>query len=339
MKRTRDASLKRLNSFGIEASARELIELETDADLQAFAADVRFDPACDLVLGGGSNILFAGDVEGTVVLNRLAGKRIVNDDGETAIVEAAAGENWHGFVTWSLEQNLTGIENLSLIPGLAGAAPIQNIGAYGVELSDVLESVTALDLVRGGFEEFTANDCELDYRDSRFKSTEPDRYMVTRIRLRLARAFEPRLEYAGLRDELQVMDVKSPSPRQVSQAVIRLRRRKLPDPEKEGNAGSFFKNPVVSNEFAAALLNSHPDMPAQPVGDELAKLSAAWLIEHCGWKGRSIGDAAVSERHALVLVNQGNATGTQLLELAVAIQTSVKREFGIALEPEPRIVF
>jgi UDP-N-acetylmuramate dehydrogenase len=338
MKRTRDASLKRLNSFGVEARAGELIVLETDADLQAFAADFHFDPEGDLVLGGGSNILFAGDVGGCVVLNRLAGKTIVEDDGKTAVVDVAAGENWHGLVTWSLEQNLAGIENLSLIPGLAGAAPIQNIGAYGVELSDVLGSVTVLDLVKGGVREFTAADCGLGYRESRFKTADAGRYMVTRIRLHLSRKFRPRLAYAGLRDELQAMGVSDPTATQVSEAVVRLRRRKLPDPAVEGNAGSFFKNPVVSDEFATALRDSHPGMPVLPVGDGKAKLSAAWLIERLGWKGRAIGGAAVSERHALVLVNRDGATGAQLLELAVAIQTSVKREFGIALEPEPRIV-
>jgi UDP-N-acetylmuramate dehydrogenase len=198
--------------------------------------------------------------------------------------------------------------------------------------------VTALNLALGGIEEFAASDCGLGYRDSRFKSREPDHYLLTHIRLRLSRNFEPKLEYTGLRGELDSMGIKNPTAMQVSEAVIRLRRRKLPDPEIEGNAGSFFKNPVVSDEFAAALRDSHRGMPVLPVGGGQAKLSAAWLIENLGWKGRSIGDAAVSQRHALVLVNRGNATGAQLLELAIAIQTSVKREFGIALEPEPRIV-
>lgn len=338
MKRIRDASLKQLNSFGVEARAGELIVLETDEDLQAFAADMNFDPGRDLVLGGGSNILFTGDVDGTVILNHPTGKRVDEDDGEAAVVEAAAGENWHGLVIWSLEQGLSGLENLSLIPGLTGAAPIQNIGAYGVELSDVLESVTALDLVQGGFMEFAAKDCGLGYRDSRFKTLEPGRYMITRIRLRLSREFEPRLEYAGLRDELQAMGIRNPDAIQVSEAVIRLRRRKLPDPEITGNAGSFFKNPVIPAGDAVMLQKAHPGMPVQPAGETLSKLSAAWLIEQCGWKGKSLGGAAVSKRHALVLVNRGNATGAELLELAEAIQQSVSREFGIVLEPEPRIV-
>jgi len=338
MKRSFNASLKTLNSFAVEARASQLLELEDDADLQTFTGEFRFDPASDLVLGGGSNILFAGDVEGTVILNRVPGKKIIEDYGDTVLVEACAGENWHDLVTWSLDEGLSGLENLSLIPGLCGAAPIQNIGAYGVELSSVLDSVKVLDLVDGGEQTFGLNDCQLAYRNSRFK-TEIDRYLVTHIRLRLRRDFEARLDYPDLRDELETMDIQSPTARQVSEAVIRLRRRKLPDPKACGNAGSFFKNPVIDQLLANSLKRDFPGLPIHPAGDGTVKLSAAWLIEQCGWKGRSVGDAAVSKKHSLVLVNRGKATGSELLELATSIRNSVQDEFDIELEPEPRIVF
>lgn len=338
MKRSFDASLKPLNSFAVEARAGQLLVLENEADLQSFASDFSFDPASDLVLGGGSNILFAGGVDGTVILNRVLGKKIIEDRGDTMLVEACAGENWHELVNWSLDQGLSGLENLSLIPGLCGAAPIQNIGAYGVDLSDVFDSVNVLDLVHGGLHTFGLDDCQLAYRDSRFKSTDADRYLITHVRLCLRRDFKAKLDYPDLRKELDAMGIQTPTARQVSEAVIRLRRRKLPDPAVLGNAGSFFKNPAVDTELVVALQKEFDGLPVYPADGNMKKLSAAWLIEQCGWKGRSLGGAAVSDEHALVLVNRDNATGLELLELATAIAESVQQQFGIALETEPRIV-
>jgi UDP-N-acetylmuramate dehydrogenase len=338
MKRSYNVSLKPFNSFAVEARANQLLVLENTADLQTFADDFRFDPACDLVLGGGSNIVFAGDVEGTVILNRVRGKRIIEDHGDMVLVEASAGENWHELVCWSLDEGLSGLENLSLIPGLCGAAPIQNIGAYGVELSEVLDSVRVLDLVEGSEQTFGLDDCQLSYRDSRFKSTDTDRYLITHIRLCLRRDFDAKLDYPELRKELDAMGAQTPTAGQVSEAVVRLRRRKLPDPATIGNAGSFFKNPVIDRSWADALKRDFPDLPIHRAGDETAKLSAAWMIEHCGWKGRTLGGAAVSDQHALVLVNHGNATGRELLELANAIKESVQHRFGVVLEEEPHIV-
>jgi len=338
MKRTQGASLKHLNSFSIEARAGQLIELESEQDPHRLITDIHFDPQHDLVLGGGSNILFAGDVEGTVILNRVSGKRIVEDSDDTVVLEVCAGENWHELVLWSLEQGLSGIENLALIPGLAGAAPIQNIGAYGVELADVLDSLQALDLESGTLHEFNHSDCRFAYRDSIFKSPQADRYLVTLIRLRLQRQFAARLEYAGLEEELYAMGVENPSAKQVSEAVIRIRKRKLPDPAVIGNAGSFFKNPLVSRKLADLLKKDFAELPVHPLNTEQAKLSAAWLIETCGWKGRSMGQAGVSEQHALVLVNREKATGLDLLALAEAIRESVQNKFGIELQIEPRIV-
>jgi len=337
MKRLLNASLKHLNSFSVEARAGQLIELESARDLQTFISEQRFDATRDLVLGGGSNILFAGDVKGTVILNRMTGKRIVEDSSNETLLEVCAGENWHQLVLWSLEQGLSGIENLSLIPGMAGAAPMQNIGAYGVELADVIHSVQTLDLKTGECRDFKQQDCQFAYRNSRFKTTDAGKYLITGIRLRLQRNFTPRLDYKGLGDELMSMGIITPDARQVSEAVIRIRQRKLPDPSVVGNAGSFFKNPVVSHATAQLLEKEFSGLPVYPAVDKV-KLSAGWLIEQCGWKGRSLGKAAVSEQHALVLINKGHATGAEILTLADAIQESVRDRFGIELQPEPLII-
>ena len=337
MKRILNASLKHLNSFSVEARAGQLLELESEEDLQTLISEHSFDVTSDLILGGGSNIVFAGDIHGTVILNRVTGKTIVEDSKEGVLVEACAGENWHQLVLWCLDHGLSGIENLSLIPGLVGAAPIQNIGAYGVELADVLDSVLTLDLRNGAQREFKQKDCHFTYRNSRFKSADAGKYLITGIRLRLKREFTPKLAYKGLTEELLAMGVNSPTARQLSEAIIRMRQRKLPDPKTCGNAGSFFKNPVVSQSRAALLIKEFSGLPVYPAGNE-AKLSAGWLIEQCGWKGRSMGRAAVSEQHALVLINKGNATGQEILTLADAIQASVQDRFGIELEPEPLII-
>lgn len=337
MKRTIDASLKHLNSFSVEARAGQLLELESEQDLKTFIAEHRFDPARDLILGGGSNILFAGNIEGSVILNRIPGKKIIEDSNGEALLEASAGENWHQLVLWSLDQGLSGIENLSLIPGFAGAAPMQNIGAYGVELADVLDSVQTLDLQNGQTREFKQKDCQFAYRNSRFKSSDAGKYLITGIRLRLQRKFTPTLSYKGLGEELLTMGIKIPTATQVSEAVIRIRQRKLPDPKITGNSGSFFKNPVVRHDTADQLKKEFTGIPVYPAGNH-AKLSAAWLIEKCGWKGRSMGGAAVSKQHALVLINKDHATGGEILALADAIRNSVQERFGIELEPEPLII-
>jgi len=338
MKRSLNASLKHLNSFSVEARAGQILELESERDLQTFATEHPFDPENDLILGGGSNVLFAADVHGSVILNRVTGRKIISDSDDGVVIEACGGENWHQLVLWSLEQGLSGIENLSLIPGLAGAAPMQNIGAYGVELADVLDSVQAIELASGETHEFTHADCQFGYRDSRFKSVDAGRYLISRIRLRLQRKFSARLNYAGIGDELRNMGIDEPTARQVSDAVIRIRRRKLPDPELVGNAGSFFKNPVVDQTTADLLKLDFDGIPVYPMSDGKAKLSAGWLIDQCGWKGHREGDAGVSDRHALILVNYGNASGRHILELAHAIGDSVKRHFGVELQAEPRII-
>lgn len=337
MKRSFNVSLKPLNSFAVEARAAQLIELESADDLLAFSTEHRFDTTRDLVLGGGSNILFTTDIEGTVILNRIPGKRIVEDSGDEVVLEANAGENWHQLVLWSLAQGLSGIENLSLIPGQAGAAPLQNIGAYGVELADVLDSVTTIDLESREPREFQNSQCQFEYRNSRFKSTDAGKFMITAIRLRLRRKFVARLAYSGIGEELALMGIDTPTASQVSDAVICIRQRRLPDPRVHGNAGSFFKNPLVSCLTADLLLRDFKDLPVYSDGDR-AKLSAAWMIEKCGWKGRSLGRAAVSGQHALVLINRDNASGRDILTLANEIRASVWSRFGIELQPEPLII-
>ena len=327
-------SLKSLNTFGVDATAGLLLTIETEEDLLSLPA---FDPRRDFVLGGGSNVLFVTDVPGTVFLNRIAGKDIVSEHDSYALLEVGAGENWHRLVRWSLDQGLSGLENLSLIPGLAGAAPIQNIGAYGVELSSVLELVTAWDWQTSSWVTFNKDECRFGYRDSLFKSVETGRYLVTSIRLRLNRQFKPQLDYAGLRDELSSMGIDQPGAKQVSNTVIRIRQQKLPDPAVTGNAGSFFKNPVVSTDEAELLRSRFPGLPTWLAGADRAKLSAAWMIDHCGWKGFQENGAAVSSTHALVLVNQGQASGRHILELSRKIADSIVQEFGVTLEPEPKI--
>jgi UDP-N-acetylmuramate dehydrogenase len=334
MKVLERTSLKSLNTFGVEVSAGLLLTIETEEDLLSLPA---FDPRKDIVLGGGSNVLFVSDIPGTVFLNRIAGKDIVREHDGYAQLEVGAGENWHQLVRWSLDQGLSGLENLSLIPGLAGAAPIQNIGAYGVELSSMLELVTAWDWQNSAWVIFNRDECRFGYRDSLFKSLETDRYLITSIRLRLNRQFKPQLDYSGLREALSFTSVDQLEPKQVSDAVIRIRQQKLPDPSVIGNAGSFFKNPVVSADQAESLRSRFTGLPNWPAGGDRTKLSAAWMIDHCGWKGVQENGAAVSSQHALVLVNQGQTSGRHILDLSEKVADSVAQKFGVFLEPEPKI--
>lgn len=334
----RDAALGDRNTFRVAARADILIEAgDVDALRQALDhPKVRQGPL--LVLGEGSNLLFAGDVTGTVLRIALAGMRIIEDRAADALVRADAGADWDALVRWTLDRELEGLENLALIPGTVGAAPIQNIGAYGTEVGEFIESIEAFDRETGTLRTLEPAECAFGYRDSRFKR-EPTRWIVTAVTFRLPRRHALRLDYAGIHEELAAMAIDRPSARDVADAVTRLRRRKLPDPAVIGNAGSFFKNPLVTTEVADALKASHHALPMFPGADSTQrKLSAAWMIEACGWKGFRDGDAGVSDRHALVLVNHGHATGAQLLDLAHKIIDSVHARFGVRLEPEPRII-
>jgi UDP-N-acetylmuramate dehydrogenase len=335
MKVLENASLRSLNSLAVDASAKLLISIDSEEDLLSLPA---FDSKKDFVLGGGSNVLFATSVPGTVFLNRIAGREIVEEHDDRVLIEVGSGENWHELVQWTLATGLCGLENLSLIPGLAGAAPVQNIGAYGVELSSALESVTAWDWRKSGWVMFSKDECKLEYRDSRFKSAESGPYLITSLRLRLNRHGTPHIEYAGLRDELEAMGISQADSRQVSDAVIRIRQRKLPDPAQIGNAGSFFKNPIVNPDEAAELQQLFPALPGWPAGAAKVKLSAAWMIEFCGLKGFRNGDAGVSDQHSLVLVNHGSASGSEIANLARQVSTLVFEQFGVHLQQEPVLV-
>ncbi|MFC7301718.1 UDP-N-acetylmuramate dehydrogenase [Cognatiluteimonas weifangensis] len=333
-----NARLDARNTFGVSARAPLLVEVADAAALpELFGyALLRDEPV--LVLGGGSNLLFAGDPPGAVLA--LGGQRIrmLEDDGERAIVRADAGVEWHALVLWTLGHGLAGLENLALIPGTVGAAPIQNIGAYGVEVRERIHAVEAFERAAGTLRRLSAADCAFAYRDSLFKHA-PERFVVTAVEFALSRTPALRLDYAGLGAELAAMGADAPRPSLVAEAVCRIRRRKLPDPAVLGNAGSFFKNPIVPAAQAQVLQAEHPSLPAFGGGDAaLRKLSAAWLIEACGWKGHREGDAGIAASHALVLVNHGHASGAQLLDLARRIAASVHARFGVALEPEPRII-
>ena len=345
-----NAPLDARNTFGIAARAPMLVEVADVATMPELFGYAMLRNGPVLVLGGGSNMLFAGDPPGAVLA--LARQRIeMIEDGDVAIVRADAGVQWHALVLWTLGHGLSGLENLALIPGTVGAAPIQNIGAYGVEVGDCIHRVEAFERATGTQQLLDRDACAFAYRDSVFKR-EPDRYVVTAVEFALSRTPALKLDYAGLGGELAAMGVIAPRASQVAEAVCRIRRRKLPDPAVTGNAGSFFKNPVVAAAQARALQSAHPSLPVFPLapfpadaalhgvigGDDPCKLSAAWLIDACGWKGHRDGDAGVSATHALVLVNHGGATGMQLLDLARRIAGSVQDRFGLMLEPEPRIV-
>ena len=333
------ARLDARNTFGVQANAPMLVEVADAAALSELFGYAMLRDGPVLVLGGGSNLLFAGDPPGAVLALTSQRIGILEDDGDKAIVRADAGVAWHDFVLWTLGHGLCGLENLALIPGTVGAAPIQNIGAYGVEVRDCIHAVEAFDRRSGGFVRFDASECEFAYRDSLFKR-DPERHVVVAVEFALSRTPALKLEYAGIGEELQAMGIDgSARASQVAEAVIRIRRRKLPDPALLGNAGSFFKNPIVPVAQAEALLARHPSMPLfRGAGEDTRKLSAAWLIDQCGWKGHRDGDAGVAPSHALVLVNHGHATGTQLLDLARRIAASVQERFGVSIEPEPRIV-
>ncbi|MBE7941345.1 MULTISPECIES: UDP-N-acetylmuramate dehydrogenase [Ramlibacter] len=334
------------NSFGIVAKARALVRIRGEADLQALLADPAWRAEPKFVLGGGSNIVLTGDVKPLVLKVEVPGRRIVADGPRATVVEFGAGENWHEVVTWTLDQGLPGLENMALIPGTVGASPVQNVGAYGVELQDRFESLDAIDLQTGRVFTLDATQCAFGYRDSVFKhvpAKEGDfglagRALILRVRLRLPKPWKPVLGYLDLERRMQESGVPHPTARQVYDWICAIREAKLPDPRVLGNAGSFFKNPTVTPEQCQDIIARDPHIVHYPMPDGTVKLAAGWLIDACGWKGKSVGNAGVYEKQALVLVNRGGATGGEVVTLARAIQTSVYERFGIRLEPEPVVV-
>lgn len=334
----RNFPLRSLNTFGIDAAAAAYMKISSATMLEAVARDGALAALPRLVLGGGSNLLLTGDFDGLVLHMATSGIELVGKDDDAFYIRAAAGENWHRFVLWTLEHGFPGLENLSLIPGSVGASPIQNIGAYGVELKDRFHSLTAFDMVERKTFVLGRDACRFGYRDSIFKHALRDRAVILDVTFALPRHWEANVRYADVAQELGTHRIEQPSARQVSDAIVAIRTRKLPDPAVIGNAGSFFKNPVVTQAARDALLARCPDLVSHAQADGSYKLAAGWLIDRAGWKGKSIGAAGVYEKQALVLVNRGGAHGRDIAELAAAIQADVREKFGVTLEPEPVFV-
>jgi UDP-N-acetylmuramate dehydrogenase len=332
------ASLRAHNSFGLPAVAATLVRIHSDADVRRVLAEPELGRRPKFILGGGSNVILTRDLDAVVLKVEVAGRRLAAETPSAWIVEAGAGENWHAFVAWTLDQGWPGLENLALIPGTVGAAPVQNIGAYGVELKDRFESLDAVDLVTGRSVTLDAAACRFGYRDSVFKRGLAGKSLITRVRFRLPRPWQPVLGYADLERRCVETGLDAPDARTIFDWVCAIRRTKLPDPAVVGNVGSFFKNPVVSAEQCRDIIGRDPEIVHYPLPDGSVKLAAGWLIDACGWKGKSVGRAGVYEKQALVLVNRGGASGAEVVTLARAIQESVYGRFGIRLEPEPVIV-
>ncbi|MCF8365498.1 MAG: UDP-N-acetylmuramate dehydrogenase [Bacteroidales bacterium] len=332
-------SLKHLNTFGIDARAKYFVELNSDEDIIDFVKAKGFAGHKTLILNGGSNTLFTKDFDGLVIKINNPGYELSDENNNHIFLKIKAGENWDAFVQKTIEQGYSGLENLSMIPGNAGAAPIQNIGAYGVEQKDLFHSLEAINRETGKVESFDKESCRFGYRSSIFKTTLKEKYIILAVNYRLNKKPVFNIGYGAIKDELKKMgSAEEISTKAIAQAVRNIRSSKLPDPEKIGNAGSFFKNPVIAKEKYMKLKNAFPDISAYPESGGKYKIAAGWMIDHLGWKGARRGDAGVCATQALVLVNYGNAAGHEIVALATEIQQSVKKTFGICLEPEVNIV-
>lgn len=330
-------SLKPYNTFGIDVSARyfeELNDLQQLANLKSLPCFERNS----LILGGGSNILLTKDFDGLVVHNNLQGISIVREDDTSVILKAASGIIWHDLVLHAISKGFGGIENLSLIPGRVGASPMQNIGAYGVELKDVFYALEAWNIAKEQIEVFNKEECQFGYRESVFKNIYKNKYIILSVSFELRKNPKVNVSYGAIEQTLKEMNISKPSIKDVSDAVITIRSSKLPNPAEIGNAGSFFKNPVVSNQFAENLQRRFPQMPTYKVGESETKIPAGWLIEQAGWKGKTFGNYGVHKNQALVLVNYGNATGENLKNLAFDIKKDVMEKFNIDIYPEVNFV-
>ncbi|MEB5964811.1 MULTISPECIES: UDP-N-acetylmuramate dehydrogenase [Comamonas] len=361
----KNVPLQHCNTFGIAARAETLVRIRSQDDIRQFLADPLWGRQPVFVLGGGSNVVLTGDVAPVVLKMEIMGMRLLRETDRHWIVEIGAGERWHDMVAWTLAQGYTGLENMALIPGTVGAAPVQNIGAYGLELQDRFDSLDAIDLVTGEQFSLDAAQCAFGYRDSVFKHAPAQpkywpvtgsaalprglglkgRAVITRVRLALPKGWKPDLGYLDLQRKQAEKGIAQPTAQQVFEWVCEIRRAKLPDPEVIGNAGSFFKNPTVTTEQCADIIAREPKIVHYPMDDGTIKLAAGWLIDACGWKGKTMGRAGVYDKQALVLVNRGDrhsidasVTGGEVMTLAGAIQTSVYERFGIRLEPEPVVI-
>ena len=341
---TENYSLRDRNTLAIDVSARYFLSLNDCDEIPAAVEFAEQQQLPFMVLGAGSNVVFAADYPGVVFNMAIPGISLVSvvapgvdADGDNLWLDVGAGENWHQLVLYCLEQGYYGIENLALIPGTAGAAPIQNIGAYGVELHQVLASVTGYDLTKKAWRTLTAAECRLAYRDSIFKNTLKDAFIISSIRLHLHRQPNPHYGYSALAEQLKAMGIEQPTPQQVAAAVIAIRQSKLPDPAEIPNVGSFFKNPIVDESQAETLRQRFPSLVCYPQGNGRCKLAAGWLVEEAGWKGAESGHVGVHHQQSLVLVNDGEGSGAEILTLARAIQDDISSKFGVELEIEPRV--
>ncbi len=332
-----DFSLQPYNTFGIDAKAKNYLAVESIDQLQSLYADSALSRLPRLVLGGGSNILFINDFFGLVLHVCLKGKSFSYEDDSYVYVTGSAGENWHEFVLWTIQNGWGGLENLSLIPGTIGAAPVQNIGAYGSEVKDCFYSLRAFDFQTGEIKTFYKVDCQFSYRDSIFKQEKTGRYVIVDVTFALPKEWKPNLTYSDVAKVLGNTNEEI-SPDMICQAIVSIRKNKLPDPAQMGNAGSFFKNPTVSLAIYEQLARVYPKIPAYPQPDGNYRIAAGWLIDQCGWKGKVHGNAGVCSTQALVLVNHGNATGKEVVQLSNMIQKDVQARFNLLLEPEPVFV-
>ena len=337
MRDVKDYSLKAHNTFGIEACCRRFVEFASLDEAREAARMAREEGGELLIVGGGSNLLLTKDFDGLVLHSAILGVDALKRDGEV-LVTAGSGVEWDWLVSYCTAQGWHGMENLSLIPGDVGASAVQNIGAYGAEAKAIIDRVQAVRISDGEVVWFSNEECRYGYRESRFKHEWKNKYLITNVVYRLSERFEPRLDYGNLRSELQRKGISEPTAEQLRQVVIDVRRAKLPDPKELGNAGSFFMNPVVGREQFDRLLADNPQMPHYYIDEAHEKVPAGWLIDQCGWKGRTVGRAGVHDKQALVLVNRGGATGQEIVALCQSIQHDVQEKFGIVIQPEVNII-
>lgn len=330
----RDVSLKNMLTFGLEIYSKLFIRINSTITLDSLWKSTVLDLNHPLILGGGSNMLFLKDYAGLVIKNEIVGKKIINENSEFVWLEIGGGENWHQLVLFCVAQNWGGIENLSLIPGTVGAAPIQNIGAYGVELESVFHSLTAWNLKSGKTKVFDKESCQFGYRQSIFKEEEKGNWMITNVVLKLSKKPQVRIDYGDIQHVLQERKIDKPNIEDVSKAVIQIRQSKLPDPAVLGNCGSFFKNPIVNLKVLENIIHQYPTVKYFKIDEEYVKIPAGWLIETAGWKGKRIANVGMHEKQALVLINYGNATGSELKNHALKVQADIKEKFNIDLEAE-----
>lgn len=330
-------SLKKYNTFGIEAKAKQFVAVHSITELKTILEKHQNDKK--FVLGGGSNMLLTKDIDALVIHIDLKGKKIRKEDDNFVWIESQAGENWHELVLWTINQNFGGLENMSLIPGNVGTTPVQNIGAYGTEIKDTFVSCEAINIKTQELKTFTKDDCKFGYRESVFKHEVKDQFIITSVVFKLTKQHHKiNTSYGDITKELEKQNIQNPTLKDVSNAVIAIRQSKLPDPKELGNSGSFFKNPIIPKEDFDTIHSLHPEMPHYIISETEVKVPAGWLIEKAGFKGKRFGDAGIHKNQALVLVNYGNATGQEILAISKNIQATILKEFGIAIEAEVNVI-